>query len=564
MSRPLLGLVPNAYMSKRQVVSWEIEKQKTRVILKKALDNYPSDRDPTDAEELALVNAVLSLLNLFAAKLPAVKEVTQYHQDVTIHMPDGSTTTISIKGRQKEARASAPHGPDGEDLAHMDAYSIRDRELTREADADVKAAERAIRIGREYRVSQILSSNGVAPRTVETADILRTMHPTRILPLNLPAPTGPQLKTPREDCFKTLMKNAGSIRAPIDALGFSDDALVHDRGQPKESTLSWYTAILQELLGAGRAPDAVYFLLVSGSLTAINKDTREETAARLTALMERRLRPVNSGSGILKTPLRVALGQEEAMRAIEELLPLQMGNGLRAGPQIKVYLARLLYEAGHFVSLQDAMNAFNAMLRQAALDATKELWPESTLLINKIYGPKAACLYLYKDDDDNTHVAVMLSEEGSRMGCVMGGTIFNICMHVRVYRQMMIKYPMTVQRALTDDLSRFAKPAEGSSWDESYTREAEALLYYDALANPIGIYRHPDKGKILLPANAPDPRPDHPLLALTKVSRSAASGGRLRRSRWTGRTTDTGENGPSHPTGPRDHPNGIHEPAVSD
>ena len=150
MSRPLLGLIPNAYMSKRQVVSWEIEKQKTRVILKKALDNYPSDRAPTEAEELALVNAVLSLLNLFAAKLPAVKGVTQYHQDVTIHMPDGSTTTISIKGRQKEARASAPHGPDGEDLAHMDAYSIRDRELTREADADVKAAERAIRIGREY------------------------------------------------------------------------------------------------------------------------------------------------------------------------------------------------------------------------------------------------------------------------------------------------------------------------------------------------------------------------------------------------------------------------------
>jgi hypothetical protein len=85
----------------------------------------------------------------------------------------------------------------------------------------------------------------------------------------------------------------------------------------------------------------------------------------------------------------------------------------------------------------------------------------------------------------------------------------------------MIRYPMTVQRALTDDLSRLAKPAEGSSWDETYTREAEALLYYDSLANPIGIYRHPDKGRILLPPNAPDPHPDHPLLTLTKVSRRA-------------------------------------------
>ena len=241
-------------------------------------------------------------------------------------------------------------------------------------------------------------------------------------------------------------------------------------------------------------------------------------------MLERRLRPVNSGSGILKTPLRVALGQDEAIRAIEELLPLQMGNGLKAGPQIKVYLARLLYEDGHFVSLQDAINAFNAMLRQAALDATKQMWPESTLLVNKIYGPKAACLYLHLDEDGNTHVACMLSEEGARMGCVLGGTIFNICMHIRVYRQMMIKYPMVVQRALTDDLTRFGKPVEESAeqWEATYTLEAEALLYYDSLANPIGIFRHPDKGKLLLPANAPNPSPGHPLLTLTTISRSAA------------------------------------------
>ena len=91
------------------------------------------------------------------------------------------------------------------------------------------------------------------------------------------------------------------------------------------------------MLGAGLAPDAVYFLLISGSLAAINKDTRDETRERLEARLERRLRPVNSGSGILKNPLRVALGQDEARRAIDDLLPLQMGNGLKAGPQIKVF-----------------------------------------------------------------------------------------------------------------------------------------------------------------------------------------------------------------------------------
>ena len=165
------------------------------------------------------------------------------------------------------------------------------------------AATRAFAIGREYRVSQILSSNEVAPSTLETANTLRAMHPKRMAPLLLPTPSGPQLSTTRANCHKKLLRSAGSIRAPIDGMGYSDDALVHDRGQPKETTLSWWIALLQEVLGKGIAPAAVYFLLVSGSLTAINKDTREETRERLEAHLERRLRPVNSGSGILKTPL---------------------------------------------------------------------------------------------------------------------------------------------------------------------------------------------------------------------------------------------------------------------
>ena len=117
----------------------------------------------------------------------------------------------------------------------------------------------------------------------------------------------------------------------------------------------------------------------------------------------------------------------------------------------------------------------------------------------------------------------MLSEEGTRMGCVLGGTTFNICMHVRVYQHMMIKFPTLIQRALTDDLTRFGKPVEEKdSWEKTFTLKAEALHYYDTLANPIGIYRHPQKGKLMLLVTAPDPRPGHPILLLTKVCRFAA------------------------------------------
>ena len=133
-------------------------------------------------------------------------------------MPDGTVSAFTINGRVNEKRSERPHDVDGENGAHMDGYDQLNRELGREADKDVTAAVRAIAIGREYRVTQILSSNGVAPRTRETAEILRAMHPKREEPLILPVPSGPQLSTTRADCHKKLLRSAGSIRAPIDGM----------------------------------------------------------------------------------------------------------------------------------------------------------------------------------------------------------------------------------------------------------------------------------------------------------------------------------------------------------
>ena len=160
-------------------------------------------------------------------------------------------------------------------------------------------------------------------------------------------------------------------------------------------------------------------MMVTGALTPINKDGAEETRERIEQGGKRRLRPVNGGSGILKTPLREALSQPAAKRALAELLPIQMGQGMQSGPQTKVFMARLLFEAGYFTSLQDAVNAFNAIHRQVLFDSAKEMWPKATLLTNMIYGPKAPCLYVYADSAGTIHVKCMLSEEGARMGCVL-------------------------------------------------------------------------------------------------------------------------------------------------
>ena len=55
------------------------------------------------------------------------------------------------------------------------------------------------------------------------------------------------------------------------------DLLVHDRGaSDKEDTLMWQLARLCARIGAGAVPDTVYYMLVSGCLTALNKVSEEE------------------------------------------------------------------------------------------------------------------------------------------------------------------------------------------------------------------------------------------------------------------------------------------------
>ena len=92
------------------------------------------------------------------------------------------------------------------------------------------------------------------------------------------------------------------------------------------------------------------------------------------------------------------------------------------------------------------------------------------------------------------------------MGCVLGTFSFNLTAYVRVYRTLLVTFADFVQRALTDDLSQFGKPEGAGSheqWLALYDHLADYLEAYDRLANPIGLFRHETKGKLLLPPAAP-------------------------------------------------------------
>ena len=235
---------------------------------------------------------------------------------------------------------------------------------------------------------------------------------------------------------------------------------------------------------------------------------------------KRAIRPVNSGSMFLKNPLRCALSDRTAKRVQALQARTQMGNGMAYGCHTKVALARALYEAGFFVSLQDAINAFNALERQAMLDVVDDIWPEATSIVNKTYGLDAPCIFLFDDDSGDHRIACMLSQQGVRMGCVLGSFLYCLTVWAAIYKVLEKEFPELHARAATDDLTSYGTADTPEGWQELYKTLERYIVRFAQLGKPIGILLHPGKGDLLLPPNAPDP--DNPgLLRLTTVTRGA-------------------------------------------
>jgi hypothetical protein len=189
-----------------------------------------------------------------------------------------------------------------------------------------------------------------------------------------------------------------------------------------------------------------------------------------------------------------------------------MGLGMAGGPEIVAHLARALHKLGFFIGTQDAVNAFNAMHRQALLDVIHSKWPEAVAAFNTYYGIDSACLFT-SHLDDIAKIHVFLSQQGTRMGCVLGSIGFDLVVD-NIYQQLAAKYPHFELFALTDDLICGIPPPVDDSPDAWTTRLSEYKSYladYDSLANPVGLFRHADKGHCCVPLDFPAPLRDFDL-----------------------------------------------------
>jgi hypothetical protein len=57
------------------------------------------------------------------------------------------------------------------------------------------------------------------------------------------------------------------------------------------------------------------------------------------------------------------------------------------------------------------------------------------------YGMPSVCLYMYRDGNNVLIIQVILGTDGTRMGCIVGGTGFNITVHHFIYEPLVLTFP---------------------------------------------------------------------------------------------------------------------------
>ena len=459
--------------------------------LRDAIDAYQDKRDP-----LALLNAVLNLLALPGHYLMRAHNLKPPSGTVNLELPDKTIIPLIFgNSPTKPPRTS----------------SIPAQDIARTSPADILAmrAAKHMRNDRMPRATQSLVSNGTAPPTLETANILTNMHLDYQQPLQLHGVKGRQILTSEKKGAQALRASAGTAGS-IDTFGWADDMHLVDRNfnsAPNAPLLIDQIGRLIALCTNADIPPAVAFVLTCGSLTALNKVSQEEQAKLTREGKQPKIRPINNGTQIVKKTFRIGAATPSALRVKEQLKPIQLGLGTKAGPETLALIARAAYKAGIPILTDDCVNGFNAASRQHMLDAVDEVWPEANALFNCFYSQHSPVFYSYRDPDNTPTLRVILSKEGSRMGCTWGSLAFDILVHHFIHKPLIAEFPNVHIKALTDDTPSL-HPFTGTT-DEDWQRHYEGIFDYRQrfcqLLAIIGLSLHPEKTMLLLPPNAPTP-----------------------------------------------------------
>ena len=293
---------------------------------------------------------------------------------------------------------------------------------------------------------QEILSNGKAGHTPEVLQVLRDMHPPGrgTVPHS---PNCPQLVITQHQAQRSLFVLAGKIQTSTDCFGWSASLLYPLRGK---KTRGRYIPFIHQVarlvarIGSARVPAIFAHILTCGNLVALHKLEAAEQAEAAEKKLPLSLRPVNQGCNFLKWALRLAVRSKAAQSAARKLEPLQCGL-VKRGPELYCHSLRALRERGWAILKTDFANGFNALSRQAVLDAVQERCPELTSLFNLFYAVDGACFFALDGVAE-----IIWSAEGVRMGCPLGSFGFDLALQA-ILNNCANRHPKVLVRSLTDD-----------------------------------------------------------------------------------------------------------------
>ena len=292
-----------------------------------------------------------------------------------------------------------------------------------------------------------------------------------------------------------MYKEAALDHTCLDVFGWATDFLFLVRNTP----FLRQVARLCARIGSADVPDSVAAVLTCGGLLALHKESPKEQAARAARGLKPKLRPVNIGSALLKWSFKCALRDQAPQDAAKKMEHIQLGLGAGRGVERVAHLFTALWNKLYAHLGIDFENGFNDLSRQAMLHAVQKRCPQLTPLFNLFYARDSLCFFTVEGD-----VRVVLSQEGSRMGCVLGSFGFDLVVQ-DVYEAVQALLPAAPVKALTDDLNIAVPPQQYLQEQLRLCGEMFTTVRREA-KRVAGLKVNMDKTKVLLPLG-PDGRP---------------------------------------------------------
>ena len=363
----------------------------------------------------------------------------------------------------------------------------------------LKTVESLVLQDRINAATKVLFSHGIAPPTDAVFQRLQKLHPTLKQAI-------PELRTDREQFFldqrdvkEIVFTKCTSAWQSGDPFGWNT-ALLHliRVGPQSEEHLPFfdsYCDLISRLLVAD-VSDLASYVLSGGSIFGLNKESEESRQAREQKGESPKERPVNQGSLLLKLVFDLALHSPDAIGALADCAPIQMGVGAKRGMEVIGHLCRILYDQGFAILKMDASNGFQEITRASMHRAILKRCPSLLKLFQKYYTKESACFFNVDEE-----VKVISSCEGARIGCKLGSFVFALTLqdlYEQVQKMLLTQRDGSCIKAATDDVIMFVKadPRKKKSLEIAVKRLCGTLREG---GKRLGVSFDNDKAQCLLP-----------------------------------------------------------------